>query len=238
MWQWSRIAADARAIAKRAAHPRQWNITFNRASAFDDYMFVGGLDFATNSRVTFGPGRYVFAGVLNETGDVLSMPNGVTVNSTTGDAGRIFIYTDFRTGLQRQPSGTAADGYAGQMDAAYEALQLAYATACQGCPGGGTSWSRVSWANTGLRHGSVSIQSGNNAASSVSLIGLQSGHPDIPADLEPYAPVLMWQDQHNSYVKYTNEAQVDTSCGVSFTAQGSRAPELDIQASPFTSYEG
>ena len=225
------------------------NISFGQGSPFNEFMFVGGLNVSTNSNVTLGPGRYVYAGVADPRDNVLDIPNGVTFTGGNGsDAGRIMIYTDFREGANREAGGTSAESYAGQMDAVYNQLRTFYTT--QASDAGGNSWAWVPWANSGLKHGAVSIQSGNNAQSQVTLYGLKAGDGNIPSDLEPYAPVLMWQDQHNSYVKYTNNAQVDTSCGdinspCTRTVGSSPgqvdddgAPEFNIQASPFTTYQG
>ena len=70
------------------------NVSFEGGN-FGDFMFFGGV--SVGGSVTFGPGRYVLAGVLNGGTSVLDTTNATNitggVNQST-DAGRIFILTD------------------------------------------------------------------------------------------------------------------------------------------------
>jgi hypothetical protein len=68
------------------------------ASGFGEYIFFGGLNIGGNgaATVTFGPGRYVMAGVLSG-GDAFSVGNQATLKDTASDSsypGEIFIDTN------------------------------------------------------------------------------------------------------------------------------------------------
>ena len=218
-------------------------LNFTGGGSFGRYMFVGGLNLQNGSTVTMQPGRYVFAGVLNTADPVFQNSNSVNLTGGNGsDAGRIMIFTDFRTGAQRNsPGGSAADvdSYANQMDSIPNLIR----TACGGC-----NWNLNPWGNTGLRHGSVDIKAGNNANSLINLEGLQETTPAgvataLPAELAPYGRVLMWQDQHNSYSWYKQNGQLDLACGgqnapCANTPDSPTAPMLSVWASPNTSYKG
>jgi hypothetical protein len=107
-----------------------------------------------------------------------------------------------------------------------------------------------------LHFAKSSVQAGNNADSKVVLYGLNERSPDLPIELKPFslspvrgqgAGVVIWQDQRNSYVKYTSDGQVDTSCSSgnlsspcynSSPAPPSDSPQFEIWATPFARYEG
>ncbi|MEK7753836.1 MAG: hypothetical protein AAB654_18080, partial [Acidobacteriota bacterium] len=161
-------------------------ITFSGASpgfsTFGDYVFFGGLEIRGNgTRVTMGPGRYVFAGVNKIDGVVLNMDNMAWVTGGTGegsDAGRVLILTD--------------SSYDHMLDAAVLNFPVT------------KSW-------TSLQFGSASIKSGNNDASRVRLFGVNPESNEVQAT-EPNAigyklgefPMVIWQDQKNSNVQYTD----------------------------------
>jgi hypothetical protein len=48
---------------------------------------------------------------------------------------------------------------------------------------------------------------------SVTLHGLNGSNSNVPSDLAEFAPVLFWQDQANTTIKYTPNGSIDLSCG-------------------------
>lgn len=199
--------------------------TFEGGS-FGDFHFFGGIDIPASSQadVYFGPGRYVLAGLdppqnTDKQSPILfNISNKTTLLSTSwSDAGRIFIYTD-----------TQYPGLQQHVDAAKAVV---------------ADGSMLD----ALQFGRVDIQAGSNADSRVELFGLNKEGAGFPSELEGFTPVVMWQDQRDSYVKYT-DGQVDyTSCGDGFTldnpcpgavAPPSSSPELKLMSTPFTRYDG
>jgi Flp pilus assembly protein TadG len=92
-----------------------------------------------------------------------------------------------------------------------------------------------------LGFGIASFKSGNNAGSGVYMYGLNPSSSSVPAYLQPFAPVVMWQDQANSNVKYTSSGNVDTSCGgidTPCTNPTSPNRELQLWATPHTQWGG
>lgn len=72
------------------------------------------------------------------------------------------------------------------------------------------------------------------------LHGLNGTNPSLPSELQEFAPVVMWQDQGNTHVKYTADGNIDTSCpGATLDSPCTNAnvstsatsPELDLAAS-------
>jgi hypothetical protein len=45
------------------------------------------------------------------------------------------------------------------------------------------------------------------------LHGLNASNANVPADLKTFAPVVIWQDQANTTLKYTPDGSLDISCG-------------------------
>jgi Flp pilus assembly protein TadG len=212
------------------------NLTFN-GGAFGEFMFIGGFHIqggGGGTTINFGPGRYVLAGVADKRDPVFSVPNQVTLNNTsTTDAGRIFIFTSFGDGTGNDTGGGAmTETYPG-MSTIYQEMRTYYQQPCGTPPCG---WSATPFANTGLAYSDVDIQAGNNASSRVTLKGLDRLHASLPADLREFSPVVMWQDQANSYLNYSSTGQPLT--GVSNTVSDSDSPQLRLIASPFADYAG
>jgi len=218
------------------------DVTFSAGgNTFGDYHFFGGLQIG-GAQVTFGPGRYVIAGVKdpartplfnNDNNAMLlsSSPNG-------SDTGRIFILTDTRyPGLDIQVSDIR--NYA----------QLAWpGPIANGAPT--------------LYYSKSSVKAGNNANSSVQLHGLNElqaanmpGQTNVAGKqlkdfaLAPVtgqgAGVLFWQDQGNSYVDYNNFGDVeygtctlDNPCMNSYPHDPDESPQFEIWASPFADLNG
>jgi len=149
-------------------------------------VFYGGLVTAPLSRVTFAPGRYVFAGaqpVAGGPGIGLTIGANSVVTDFTGlqsdgeigpnsDAGEIFIFTD------KNYPGLSVPGVLS-----------------------GMSFPQVR----------AGVSAGLNPR--VTLHGLNKDHSAVPADLRKFAPALIWQDQANTTLKYTPDGRLDMSCG-------------------------
>ena len=192
--------------------------------AFGDYVFFGGLAINQGASVTMGPGRYVFAGVNTAyTDTVLNMDNRAWVTGGAGegsDAGRVLILTD--------------SSYDHMLDAARDNFPIT------------KSW-------TSLQFGKAGIKSGNNDDSRVQLYGLNAQDNDVKSTtanaigykLDEFAPAVIWQDQKNSNVKYTDDGYIDTtSCGAGYdldnpcTNPESPSRQLDLWASQYAAYGG
>jgi Flp pilus assembly protein TadG len=158
------------------------NATFKDGS-FGNFVVFGGIQ----GDVTFGPGRYIFAGSAN--GTTLNWNSAMVKDQTPldasgnvtapNDAGEILVLTD--------PN--------------YPGLQVP--AALQNAP----------QVLNSLAQGNVQIMSGNSAQWGVDLHGLNPTDAAVPAELKPFAPTVMWQDQANTAIKYNSDGSIDTSCG-------------------------
>ena len=200
-------------------------ITFG-GSSFGEYVFFGGMRIGQGARVTFGPGRYVFAGVNTQyTDTVLDIDNRAWVTGGAGensDLGRILILTDSSYDGMLAP---VVGGLRQQVDV-------------------------VAWSS--LQFGKASLKSGNNDASRIQLYGLNPGldesvapgaNPFTGTTLKDFAPAVIWQDQKNSTVRYDNSGNVDTSCGdldnpCTNSLTNPSSPQLEIWASQYAKYGG
>jgi len=158
------------------------NVTF-KDGPFGNFVIFGGIQ----GSVSFGPGRYIYAG--SATGTTLNW-NGAMVKDQTPldasgnavtprDAGELFVLTD--------PN--------------YPGLHIP--AALRNAPAVLNS----------LAQGNVQIKSGNSAQWGVDLHGLNLADPAVPEELKPFAPTLLWQDQANTTIKYNPDGTIDTSCG-------------------------
>jgi Flp pilus assembly protein TadG len=185
----------------------------NGGSGFGDYIFYGGVATGSgNTTVTFAPGRYVFAG-RNGTNSSFSISNGTTLKDNTAAGG--------------VPAADAGEVFI-FTDLSYPGLSPQIPAPVQ---------ARASL----FSYGSAGIKTGSNSNSSINLHGLNPSSPSLPSDLQTFAPLMMWQDQGNSHIKYTDTGHIDTSCAgstidspcsnpkVSATAT---SPQLNISASP------
>ncbi len=220
------------------------NVTFD-GGPFGDFNFFGGLQIGA-AQVTFGPGRYVIAGVKSQTTPLFNNDNNamlVSSNPNGGDAGRIFILTDSNyPQLSRQVA------------AIQDQMRLAWPGPLVTVEGGRTLPT--------LYFSESSIKAGNNASSSVSLHGLNevlasamptetnaAGKQLKDFALAPVAGqgagVLIWQDQRNSYVSYNDHGEVvydactiNNPCMNSTPAYPDQSPELEIWSSPYADLHG
>lgn len=159
------------------------NVTF-KDGAFGNFVVFGGIQ----GNVNIGPGRYVMAG--STTGTTVNWNSAMVQDQTPLDA-----------------SGNAVPNTdTGEIfiltDVNYPGLQIP--PALQNTPS----------VLNNLVQGDLEIKSGNSAQWGVDLHGL---NPDpssaVPAELRPFAPSLLWQDQANSTIKYNPDGTIDTSCG-------------------------
>ncbi len=191
--------------------------TDNAGAGFGTYIFYGGMSTNNGTNISFAPGRYVLAGANG--GTLLSITNKTILVDHTAASGV-----------------PAAD--AGEI---FVFTDLSY-------PGMASQVPALVSARSGIfTYGSVNIQGGNNTGSKINLHGLNQSDPSLPAELYPFAPVVMWQDQGNSHVKYTIDGDVDTSCvgsTINSPCTNSRvsalatSPQLTLQGSPFTQFFG
>jgi Flp pilus assembly protein TadG len=185
----------------------------NSGAGFGDYIFYGGITTkSSGTTVTFAPGRYVFAGTTNGNA-AFSITNGTTLKDNTAAGG--------------VPAADAGEVFI-FTDLTYPGLSSQIPAAVQ--------------AQSSLfSYGTAGIKTGANSNSSINLHGLNPSSPNLPSGLQTFAPLMLWQDQGNSHVKYTASGNIDISCTgstidnpctnsrVSATAT---SPELDISSSP------
>ena len=219
--------------------------TFGTPGVFQRFVFVGGLSLQNGTTATMNPGRYVFAGAQNASTPLFQTGNGVTIaggTSANSDAGRVLIFTDFRQAAQRNlpviSGATAVNSYANQIEGIYNAIH----TACGACV-----WNQNPWNSTGLPHGSVDFKAGNGSGNNYNMYGLNSNGTGVPTELQPYGNLLLWQDQHNSYVRYKQNGTIDTGCGTmdspcrqtpAARSEDPTAPMLSVAASPTAHFNG
>jgi Flp pilus assembly protein TadG len=185
----------------------------NSGAGFGDYIFYGGLATGSgNSTITFAPGRYVFAGTTNGS-PAFSISNGTTLKDNTS-------------------TGGVAASDAGEV---FIFTDLSYPGLSSQIPAAVQPQASV------FGYGTAGIKTGNNSNSSINLHGLNPNSPNLPSGLQTFAPLMLWQDQGNTHVKYTANGNIDLSCPgstidnpctsskVSTTAT---SPELDISSSP------
>lgn len=219
-------------------------------AAFGDWVFFGGVQFDSNTVATFDPGRYVFAGVKPQTngpGNVFSFGNQVVLEDHTpldatgraqpnrpGDAGEIFIFTDAT--------------YVGWDAETRTSVPLEIPPL-------------VEPIKSRLQFGVANIQAGNNSSTRINLHGLNNepsdtvGYRNVPQELNNFRPVVLWQDQRNSRVRYSGAPEFDvdiSSCdigedGVSAPSINNPcgnsladwdSPEMRVQATPNTHLYG
>ena len=191
-------------------------------STLGDYVFFGGLEIRQGARVEMGPGRYVFAGVNPAyTDTLLNMDNRAWVtggSELTPDAGRVLILTN--------------SSYDHMLDNTVTNFPVAR-----------------NWPGNSLVYAQSSIKSGNNEASRIQLFGLNRGSDELKITapnaigykLDEFVPVVIWQDQKNSNVVYTDNGYIDTGCGdldnPCYNAE-SPARQLEIWSSELAKYGG
>ncbi|MCL5742819.1 MAG: pilus assembly protein TadG-related protein [Acidobacteria bacterium] len=185
------------------------------ASGFSSFVFFGGVRIShQGTTVTFEPGMYVVAGV--KSGALFSMTSNASL-------------TDLTTGTgQNTDAGEififTDTNYRGQG----QALQIP---------------TLVQPIASQLKQGTVGFQAGNNSSAAINLHGLNNGSPALPPQLKAFAPVLMWQDQANSVLKYDDNGYIDTSCGnpdgcPNTALASAQSAQLILQGAPTVNYYG
>jgi hypothetical protein len=163
-------------------------LTFGAGATFKDgpfgnFVIYGGIQ----GNASFGPGRYILAG--SATGTTVNWDKAMVQDQTPLDA----------SGNVTPPND------AGELfvltDAHYPGLQIPSALA-----------NDPSVLNS-LAQGNMSVKSGNATQWGIDLHGLNPSSSDVPPELQPFAPTLMWQDEANSTIKYNPDGSIDTSCG-------------------------
>jgi hypothetical protein len=159
--------------------------TGNPCDGFCDYVFYGGVVTGALSTVTFSPGRYVFAGAQPVAG-------GPGVGLTIGANSVVEDLTPLSGAVITENSD------AGEIfiftDKAYPGLSGPAALS-------GFSFPQVR----------AGISAGLNPQ--VTLHGLNPNSRYLPAALAKFAPALIWQDQGNTTLRYTDSGLLDASCG-------------------------
>jgi hypothetical protein len=173
------------------------NVTFAQGGAFGSYFFYGGLRIRGTGTMTMGPGQYVVVGG-KVSGFGLSV-DGAMRSSDTGDAGQIIILT----GMSNNDLAAANlyPGLATQLNGSVLLTSMAI-----------NSTNPLGFAQTFF----------SNSSSGAAVHGLNPAAGGIPSDqdqqnpfgagLSRFAGVVLWQDQANSTVKYTQRGQIDASC--------------------------
>jgi hypothetical protein len=209
---------------------------------FAEYVFFGALSAGQqgpgSTEFTFDPGRYVFAGAKPKPNGKPTPSFDITTNlvmtdgtqpfvpniGPSGSPGEIFIFTD--------------TNYVGYDWATKTAVPLAVPPRVQAIAGQ-------------LKFGISGFQAGNNIDVVVNLHGINRGNSAVPEDLRKFdAPILLWQDQNNSVIKYYDNPLDPTSfnmgcvvgddvtqCGNS-RLDSDESPELFFKASPGSSLYG
>jgi len=154
---------------------------------FCNYVFFGGVVTGPLANTTFSPGRYVFAGAQPVAG-------GPGVALTVGAAGTLRDLTPLVGGQITQ--NTDAGEIFIFTDSHYPGLTLP-----------------VAIQNSGLTFPQVTAGFQGTTTFSVTLHGLNDNNPNLPAELKPFSPVLLWQDQANTTLGYNPDGSLDTSCG-------------------------
>ena len=157
-------------------------------SGFCNYVFYGGLVTGTLSTVTFSPGRYVFAGAQSVAGGP-----GVGVGLSVGINSVVKDLTPLVNGEATQ--NTDAGEIFVFTNKNYPGLSLPAA---------------ISSSGLSFPQARAGLVAGLNAT--VALHGLNASSPNLPSSLAPFAPVLIWQDQANTTLKYTGTGMLDLSC--------------------------
>ncbi len=168
------------------------NVIFSDGAAtpcggFCHYVFYGGVVTGALATTTFSPGEYVFAGAQPVAG-------GPGVGLTAGANAVMKDLTPLSNG-QITPNTDAGEIFI-FTSAQYPGLVLPAALSQSGL-----SFPQV---QAGLMAG-VEPQ--------ITLHGLNKASSNLPAALQPYAPVLIWQDRANTTLKYTSNGLLDMSCG-------------------------
>lgn len=203
-------------------------------STFGNFVFFGGLTAASGmAGMKFDPGQYIFAGVQPKNNgpgaSFFASKNASLTDWSTGgqanaNAGELFIFTD--------------TNYAG-LNGNGQLVQLPVPTAVQSIA-------------SQLQFGTSGFQAGASANVTIDLHGLNPQSTALPAgaNLQRFGPVVVWQDQRNSRVKYDQNGNVLCADGSQSTLTGCldnpatntlqqpNSPEMFFQGGANTQYFG
>ena len=182
--------------------------TFGTSSTFSNFFFYGGLNVGRNTMV-MSPGEYVMVG-----GGAGKNPADINTDNkgfmdASGTAGEMIVLTG-SSGAFTQSGSTVtgpSDLYPGLL-AQINSNQVMVSMA----------------ANGDLAFGPATLLSGaDSPTAAVTGIG-QSTDPSspgyntlVPANLSPFAGVVVWQDQANSNISYTNANTPNVPSGIKGT---------------------
>jgi hypothetical protein len=206
-------AVDSNGIATGDQIDIRGYVKFGGNASFNEFVIFGGVRMSQpGTNATFSPGMYVLAGVrpanANTPGILFDLGSNATLQDLTAGYG------------ENADAGEifvfTDPNYRGQGGA----LQVPAA---------------VAPVAPLLKQGTTGFQVGNNASPTINLHGLN--RDQVPGHLKDFAPVVIWQDQANSVVKYDANGEIDTSCGnpdgcTNATLANNKSPEMVLQASP------
>lgn len=207
-------AVDNKGVTYATGEPIRFNghVKFDNGGAgWGDWVIFGGLvNSSGGAKLMFDSGRYFFAGVKPK---------------NNGDPNPLFAIASNSSLMDPNYDNASSAGellvftdtnYRGQGQS-IEIPNLVKPIASQ------------------LQHGNAGFQSGANANVEITLHGLNRDSASLPADLQKFANILMWQDQANSVVRYTENGYY-TDCGgyicPNDTLASNKSPELYLQGSP------
>ncbi len=183
----------------------------NEGSGWGDWVIFGGFNNqSAGTTVSFDSGRYFFAGVKpKNNGDpnpLFSVASNMTLNDPNYD----------NASSAGELFVFTDTNYVGQG----RSIQIP---------------AMVAPIADQLKQGNAGFQSGNNAEVSMTLHGLNRDSANLPAELRKFGEILMWQDQANSVVKYTENGYY-SDCGgyicPNNALASNKSPELFLQGSP------
>lgn len=199
---------------------------------FADFIFPGGIDIAgANTKVDFGPGRYVFAGAKPKSNGSPSPLFNISSNA---------VVTDNSPYNVKPANGGELIIFAGKN---YPGVQAAIQNPCQTCGGNLTDHGLLGELQS-MDFGTSGIKGGEKPGVEINLHGLNADAANVPAELAPYKSIVMWQDRDNSVYKYddaTNDYQPEPATGCDSLAgnpacetgiNDAASTELQIGASP------
>jgi Flp pilus assembly protein TadG len=179
---------------------------------FGNWVIFGGIQ----GGVSFGPGRYILAG--STTGTTVNWDSSMVTDQTPLDASGNAV-----------PPADAGELFV-LTDHNYPGLQI---------PSALTAAPAVL---NNLAQGNLLFKSGNATQWGADLHGLNPDSPDVPQELQTFAPTLFWQDQANSTVQYTAQGYIacanpDDAC-LNSSLQNPNSTSWTIDARPNVQFWG
>ena len=175
--------------------------TASGGTAFGNYVFFGGLNAVSAMPLTFGPGRYVMAGVTGSNYDLNISNTVVNGGSTLGaDAGRLFILTDSNY-PQISTQVAVVNGYS--------------ATPLPG----------LQFGQTNLNPNGLGFNLAGLSAAQAPTGDMNFSNTNFQGTrLSDFGSIVLWQDQAFSDIKYSPTGNLDFSCGGSVNNACTQTP--------------